>query len=187
MIRALDTYLPDFEVRERHSISVSSSPARVYEGLHEVRVADMPLSRLLFWLRSMPRRLSGRPASRVGDLPLLDRFRRGGAVILLEDPGRGLVLGLVGRFWRLTPGDAPRLDGAAGFATFAQPGYAKAVISFEIEPTAAGSRLVTETRVRTTDETARRSFRRYWSIIRLGSGLTRRSMLRAVKRLAEAG
>ena len=47
-------------------------------------------------------------------------------------------------------------------------------------------RLVTETRVRLTDETARRSFRGYWLVVRPFSGLVRRSWLKAAKRRAES-
>ena len=44
---------------------------------------------------------------------------------------------------------------------------------------------MTETRVQLTDEAARRAFRRYWFVVRLFSGLVRRSWLAAAKRRAE--
>ena len=49
-------------------------------------------------------------------------------------------------------------------------------------PDDSGSRLVTETRVESTDARARRLFALYWLVIRLGSGLIRRDLLRAVRR-----
>ena len=46
--------------------------------------------------------------------------------------------------------------------------------------------LHTETRVLATGRRARRAFGAYWLVIRGGSGLIRREMLRAVARRAEA-
>ena len=55
----------------------------------------------------------------------------------------------------------------------------------EIVAEGAGSRLSTETRVVTTDAATRRTFARYWLVVRTGSGLIRREMLRELKRRAE--
>ena len=49
----------------------------------------------------------------------------------------------------------------------------------------AGTLLSTETRVEATDARTRVLFGVYWTLIRLGSGLIRRDMLRAVARAAE--
>jgi hypothetical protein len=58
-------------------------------------------------------------------------------------------------------------------------------MNFRVEPQGEGTLLTTETRVLATDPASRRRFRRYWLVIRAGSGLTRRSWLRAAKRRAE--
>src|SRR5215467_15878948 len=91
-------------------------------------------------------------------------------------------MGVVAQFWRLSPTSVPDIRDGAALLTFNSPGYAKAMMSFEIAPDGAGSRLLTETRVQATDAAARRRFRLYWLVIRAGSGLIRRSILRAVKR-----
>ncbi len=44
--------------------------------------------------------------------------------------------------------------------------------------------LSTETRVQLTDARSRRSFRRYWLVVRPFSGLVRRAWLRAIARRA---
>ena len=55
-----------------------------------------------------------------------------------------------------------------------------------IEAAAGGAtRLTTETRVLCADAGSRRRFRVYWAVVRPGSGLIRRMMLRAVRREAE--
>lgn len=177
--------MPSFEVRERHSITIRRPPGQVLESLAELRLEDMPLARFLFFLRSLPARLSGRPASSVRTLPLLERFRTGGAVVLGEEPGREILVGLVGRFWRLRGGGWPSLRDASDFERFVEPGYAKAVINFEVRERDGLTTLATETRVSTTDDASRKVFRRYWRVIGLGSAITRRSMLRAVRRRAE--
>jgi hypothetical protein len=55
-------------------------------------------------------------------------------------------------------------------------------MSFLVRAEGEGSRLITETRVAGTDATASRRFRRYWRLIRLGSGAIRRSWLAAIRR-----
>src|SRR6266498_3031767 len=68
---------------------------------------------------------------------------------------------------------------------FDRPGFAKLALSFRLEDVAGGTRVVTETRVDTTDPLAHRRFGAYWQVIRLGSSSIRRSWLRAIKRRAE--
>ncbi len=81
---------------------------------------------------------------------------------------------------------APGADREA-FTAFEEPGYAKAAMSMLVRAEGRGCRLITETRIRTTDAGAARSFRRYWRLVRPGSGLIRRSWLAAVRRRVEAG
>ena len=72
------------------------------------------------------------------------------------------------------------------FIAFAEPGFAKAAISFLVRPERGGSRVITETRVAGTSPEATRAFLRYWRAIRLGSGTIRRSWLAAIRRRAVA-
>jgi hypothetical protein len=60
----------------------------------------------------------------------------------------------------------------------------KIAIAFEAEPIPGGSRLATETRVKTLDERARRRFRLYWLVIGELSGLIRRRWLEAAQEAA---
>jgi hypothetical protein len=156
-MRALDEFLPAYEFSERHSIEIGAPPERIDEALRAVTLADSPLTLALFRLRGMRRQARE---------PFLAGMERMGDV--LEDaPGEGIVLGLAGQFWRLRGGE--RDD-------------CKAVLDFRVQ----GSRLSTETRVQVSDAAARRKFARYWLVVRPFSGLTRRLILRAVKRRAEA-
>jgi len=70
---------------------------------------------------------------------------------------------------------------------FARSGFVLIATSFEIEALGDITRLSTETRVQPTDAAAAHAFRPYWWLIRAGSGLIRRDVLRAVRRRAERG
>ena len=164
----LDLALPHWHFREVHATTVDAAPADVFAAVRSVRLAEMPVARLLMRLRGLRTR---------GDRPVLDEALAFFSV-LAEEPGRELVLGSIGQPWRLRGGGRPADD----FASFAEPGYAKLALAFRLE----GDRLSTETRVLLTDRRSRRSFRRYWLAIRPFSGLTRRVWLRAIRRRAEA-
>lgn len=60
------------------------------------------------------------------------------------------------------------------------------VMDIRVDATADGSTVTSETRVKATDEAARRAFRAYWTLIRIPSGLIRRLMLDAVAATATA-
>ena len=102
-----------------------------------------------------------------------------------EEPGHELVLGLVGRFWTVF-GDIQKIRSAVDFCEFEKPGYAKAVWNFSVADEGNGSRVATETRIKCLDGASRRSFGRYWTLIRPFSGLIRMEMLHAIKRRVES-
>ena len=76
------------------------------------------------------------------------------------------------------------------FAAFSEPGYAKIVWTLEAEPLSAHESIV-RTRVATTDNSARRRFRRYWTFLSPGILLVHREILRLLpsdlQRLAAPG
>jgi hypothetical protein len=151
--------LPRYEFATRHSVRVAAEPGRADAALRAVTFREVPVVQALLAARGLGRR---RPDERV-----LDAMRRLATVV--EDvPGEGIVLSLEGRFWR------PRGGGTAA--------PARAVVDFRAEP----GRLTTETRVHVPDARSRRSFARYWRVVRPFSGLTRVLVLRAAKRRAEA-
>ena len=145
----------------------------------------MPLVRTLFALRSMPARVRrGRGLPAEPRRSLAEQMVGFGFVPLAED-GHEVVLGFVGQPWRLTGGSMPRLASARAWLDFDEPGYVKAAMSFRAVADGSSTKLETETRIHATDPTSRRRFGRYWLVIRPGSGLIRRSWLRAAKRRAE--
>jgi hypothetical protein len=181
----LDDFLPNYDVNEVHSSHVAAAPAAVLAAARAVTPREVPLLVGLMTLRTLPAVLLRRrpPVARALDEPLLDRFGEGGFTVLDERPDE-LVLGVVGRFWKLDGG--VRRVSRDGFVTFDEPGFAKGVVNFHVRESGGGTLLTTETRVRATDEEARRNFRRYWRIVMPGSALIRRAWLRAIRKRAEA-
>jgi hypothetical protein len=106
-------------------------------------------------------------------------------VLLTEEPGREIVLGVVGRFWQVSSG-IHRIE-PEEFVDFDAPGFAKAAWNFVVsERPGGGSTVVTETRVACTDADSRRKFTCYWRLVGPFSGLIRRVLLRGIKRDAES-
>jgi hypothetical protein len=185
-MNALDSVLPDYAHHEVHRTSIDAVPERVWRAVHEVTAGELPMSGVLMAIRSLPARLSRRGAlsGRHRGGPVLAQALRSGFCTLVTEPPHAYVAGAIGRPWRLGS-ELLRCDGPDEFAAFATPGYVKMAIDFVLEPAPGGGTLLTtETRIQPTDPASARSFRRYWTIIRLGSGLIRRDYLRAIRRRA---
>lgn len=183
--RLLDELLPQYDVRERHHLTVAAPPNHVWHAIQAVTLREMPLVWLLSAARSLPVRLAdGRSLPLAGGRPLFAQLLGAGFTLLAEEPGREVVAGVVGQMWKLRGGAAPRVGDGAQFAAFDRPGFVKAAMSFRVTARKAGTLVETETRVLATDQVSRRQFARYWRLIRLGSGAIRRSWLRAAARQA---
>jgi len=182
----LDELLPDFDFVATHSRRVAASPAAALAAARAVTPGEMPLVRLLYALRSGPALLTrGRGLPRAKRRALWEQMLESGFVGLV-DADDELALGYVGQPWRLAGGSSAGVRSAGEWAEFSTPGHVKAAMNFRPEAADGGAVLTTETRVRATDDVSRRCFRRYWRVIRGGSGLIRRSWLRAAARRAEA-
>jgi hypothetical protein len=184
-VLTIDELLPAPHFRERHERRIAAPPAAVWEAAVDLRLRDLALSRALMGIRLLPARLAGRKqASRMVESRLLD----GGPVTLLaSDPDHAVVGGGVMQPWKLTGGQEPPQLDIPALQAFAEPGWVKVGFDLVLEPVGAGTRLTTETRVTATDARTRARFGLYWLFVRVGSGLIRRDMLRAVARRAEAG
>jgi hypothetical protein len=183
----LDGVMPVWDVRSRHAIEIAAPADRVFDALAAADFSRAPMVRVLMGLRSVPAVvLSPRRTWRDWRASLAAErgtgLLRHAFVVLESRRPETLILGLTGRFW--TPGGGLVATDPASFGQLL-PGFARAAWSFELERTPAGTRLSTETRVLCGDPRSRRSFLRYWRVIRLGSGLIRRVVLRQIKRVAE--
>lgn len=186
----IEQWMPRYDVRAVHSVIIASPPDIVYDVLLRTDVSRLGVVRVLMGFRALPALVRfpretwarlRRPRAH-GRVPL---FALEDFIVLEEAPGQEIVLGLTGRFWTLAGGLVP--THAAAFRSAIPGGYARAAWSFRVvERPSSRTELITETRVRCADESARRSFLRYWWAIAPGSGLMRRSILSSVRRRAEA-
>ena len=104
--------------------------------------------------------------------------------MLAEIPDHEIVMGATTQPWeanvvmRALPPDE--------FAAFREPGCVKIVWTLRADPTGSAESVArTETRVTTTEPTARAEFRRYWSFFSPGIILIRHIALGLVKKEAE--
>jgi hypothetical protein len=193
MIEHLDHLLGMPRWRSTHALATRATAAQADAALRAVRMADLPVTGTLMGLRSLPATLAGAGGGRRkggGDRPLLQRMGAIGLVPLVDEPGRGVVLGLIGQPWRLRGGERATVEDAAAFASFDRPGFVRVATGLWADedggPRGAGTRLRTETRIAPTDAGAERRFARYWRVVGPFSGITRSEMLRAARRRAEA-
>jgi hypothetical protein len=182
----LDRALPTYQFHEVHSTAVRAPDAKVFEAIRAVSPDELPLFRVLMGVRALPFVLARRPTAwRQRGGSLLERFLAAGFVVLGEEAGREIVLGLVAQPWRAFGG---RVEAAPSsleaFADYRKPGYAKMAANFLLDVPPSGdqpSRLRTETRVWLPDVVTTVRFGAYWTLVRPGSGLIRREWLERIK------
>lgn len=193
----LNELMPVYDVVESHRIVVGAAPGDVFRAIREADLGGGPLTRALLAVRAFPAALLAvarspqgavaewrvRRSDRARGLRLID-FERAGFRIVAERAPHELVIGLLGKFWTSRGGLCADVT-VASFAAGPPVGYALAGWNFTVAARADGrSELRTETRVRCAPD-ARGKFRAYWLLVRPGSGLIRRAMLRAIRREAE--
>lgn len=177
----VDDFLPTYDVSDAVATVVDADVGATWDALMQVDLIEVgrqrPLVGVLGALRMLPEVVShllhgeGLPASPErltlrGTTTLTSG--NGGWVLLGERARDEMALGLVGKFWRPVIAYAPVT--AEGFREFAEPGYAKTVYSLSVRALGDHRTLLTGTmRTATTDEHARRWFRRYWAL-GVGSG-----------------
>lgn len=174
----LDRWLPQSDESERHSLLIDAPREVTWETLRHGDIGSSPVIRLLMGLRTLF--AARRPRAAAGGLTL-DALPRNGFGILEEEPGREIVLGVHGQFWR-PAGNVLPFDRAL-FEQPLSPGLARAAWNFSLmEEGPSRVRVSTETRILCGDDASRRRFRRYWFFVRPFSGLIRIVMLRAIRR-----
>lgn len=183
----LQQIMPEYDVSSSHQIAVEASPPEVYRVARQADLGRPPLVRLLMGLRVIPVLIAAGGRRRAGLREAENgQHAVGGArfTLVAEAPGEEFVLGLMGRFWTLSGG---LIQATADELRRPPPaGIVQALWNFRVEPNGSGSRLWTETRVRCADEATRTRFLRYWRVIRPGSALIRRSILRSIRARTEA-
>jgi hypothetical protein len=177
----VDEFLPVYDVSDTVATVVDADVATTWAALMDVDLIEVgrqrPLVAALGAIRILPdvvTRLLHGEAPRAAPRQLRLRDVRtlppdqGGWILLAERDRDEIALGLVGKFWLPVITYATVLPGS--FESFNQPGWAKAIYSLSVQPLGERRTLLTAVmRTATTDDHARRWFRRYWTY-GVGSG-----------------
>ncbi len=178
----LDRFMPEYDVVERHSISIAAPAAEVLAAAKEQDLFELPLVQAIFRARELA--LGASPGDRAQPRGLLAGTRSLGWGVLAERPGREIVVGAVTKPWEsdVTFRALPPDD----FAAYHTPGEVKIVWTLRADPVDGGRSIFrTETRAVATDPIARDRFRRYWSLVSPGVSAIRWLSLQPLKREAE--
>lgn len=178
----LDEFMPKFDARERHAVSVNAPPHRVYDAARAFDMQSIFLVRMIFALRAKLMRATPVPRKARG---FMEEMRSLGWGCLAERPGELFVAGAICQPWladvTFTPVAPER------FRTFADPGLVKIAWTIECRPDGPErTLLVTETRAVATDQASRDRFRRYWRWARMGIIPIRWFLLPGIRKRAEA-
>lgn len=164
-----EKYLPDAQFITENTEFIKSSPAAIYPYLEYLDFSEATLTHLLFQLRGI-----NVPKGTNVSTPNQSNF-----ILLEKVPDKGIVLGLVGQFWKLS-GKLQHFD-ASEFASLPDKGYAKAVWYFYLTPAASGTILTAETRIFCPDEHTLSKFKKYWKVVKPFSGIIRHNILKAIR------
>jgi hypothetical protein len=128
--------------------------------------------------------LHAKPGNTFRPRGLLKEMKSLGWGVLAELPGRELILGGVTKPWEANP--VFRALPPDEFTSFNEPGYVKIAWTLRSNPVGNNHCIFrTETRAIATDASARKRFRRYWSLLSPGIIAIRRVMVPQVKAEAE--
>ena len=178
----LDRFMPAYEAAERHHRRVAAPADIALASACELDLSQSTIVQGLFKTRAWF--LGGKSQGTSEPRGLMKQVTTLGWRVLAEIPGREIVVGAVTRPWMaevVFQGVPPE-----EFADFDQPGFVRIAWNIRADPIGPSESVIrTETRVTTTDATARRKFRKYWSLILPGVVLIRLLLLNSVKREAE--
>ena len=195
----VDEFMPVYDVSDAVATVVEADVATTWDALMRVDLIDVgrkrPLVAVLGGLRILPDIVSNLlhgelPSRRPEHMTLRDittiPIEHGGWVLLGLRAQDEIALGLVGRFWRPVI-EFAGVSSPEEFATFAGPGFAKTIYALSVQAVGEGrTRLSGVMRTTTTDEHARRWFRRYWTFgIGSGAHLLVNGLLDVTREMAE--
>jgi hypothetical protein len=178
----LDQFMPEYEVAERHHVRVAAPATITFSAAADT---DLQQSRIIHAIiRTREWMLGAGPASVSHPRGLLAEVLSLGWGVLAERPGLEIVMGAVTQPWKANV--VFRALAPEDFKAFREPGYVKIVWTLRADPAGpAESIFRTETRVATTDPSARARFRWYWARFSPGIILIRHVMLGNLKAEAE--
>ena len=191
MAMLLSRFMPVFSLREADHVPVAAAPEQAWPAVRGFDAARIPFVRALFELRIVPERIAAlgkgqaQPSVASVGVESIERARGPGFQILGEEPGREVVVGALGRFWK------PNIEWAAvtpaDFPGFPEKGWGKVAWSLRVDPREAGGSWISfEVRVGATDAVSFERFRPYWMLIGRFSRAIRRAGLHQMAKVLGA-
>jgi len=175
----LDTFMADYDIRERHHTRVAAPAAATFAVARDLALLDLPVVRALVRGRELilgatPDDRQGRPRTLIAETQSI------GWGVLADVPEHEIVMGAVTRPWDANVIFRPLPP--ADFASFHEPGWVKIVWTLRADAIDDHQAIFsTETRAVATDSIARAKFRTYWSFLSPGIILIRFAALRALR------
>jgi hypothetical protein len=180
---ALDRLIPAPALSEIDRVELAVDASRAWNAVRDLDLAQSPLVRTLFAIRTIPDRLQGKTTElrlRINDL--VSTPAEPGFQVLVEDAPHELAAGAIGKVWRPVIPFVHVAD-AAAYAAFSEAGYIKVAWALRVVPARAEtSRVEFELRVAATDEEALKKFRRYFRLIGPASRFIRHLLLAQLER-----
>lgn len=171
---AIARLMPRPRLREVDRVAVAASPEEAWRVVREIDLYELGFVRALFCLRTGGKTEA---TARIDDIVAPGK----GFHLLAETPGREVVAGAIGKFWRPS---IPFVDTSPEtFSHFAETGYGKVAWSLEVAPRAGGgSWVIVDLRVDATDDASWHDFVPYWIAIGRFSRAIRKGLLARVVR-----
>lgn len=183
----IDNFSPHFHFNEYHSIIINADKTIIMKAIMNLKVEEIsPLMNILIALRKWPARIAGKKYSKVSGGVLIDDMLNNNFV-MLEECENEIVLGLIGKFWKLINPEVIKISNKDEFLNFDLPDFGIVTTNMFIDNCSEknNQKLSTETRIYIRDNNARNKFRIYWSLIYPGSSLIRYVWIKAIKKKAE--
>ena len=180
---ALDRLIPAPALLEIDRVELAVDASRAWNAVRDLDLAQSPLVRRLFAIRTIPGRLQGKATPlrlRLDDL--VSSPAEPGFQVLAEDAPHEVAVGAIGKVWRPVIPFVHVTD-AAAYAAFSEAGYIKVAWALRVVPEGTEtSRVEFEVRVAATDEDALKKFQRYFRLIGPASRFIRHVLLAQLER-----
>lgn len=183
----MEKFLPHYQFIERHQTTVHCRPGELLDIVQSFAPPPDRLTNIALSARQLPARLLHWVTR--SQQPPPAPFTAANFSPLGRDGDKEIVGGLVGKFWNVWRPDFGLLtiNSPSEFLVCNPPKTAKLVIGFVAEQIGGATLLTTETRVYCPDRYSLIMFTPYWLVIRPVSGLLRRRVLGAIRKIAEHG
>ncbi|WP_297739279.1 hypothetical protein [Nocardioides sp.] len=179
----LDAHLPTYDVVLTEHLVVDADTVTVFAAAKnfDFMTTQSLLVTAMMTARGLPSRLTGRPVATPPSLMLArDPGALPGWLLLGEVPGREVVFGAVGTFWK--PDIQWHDIAAEQFASFDEPGWGKIACHLLVRPDGPNRSILSyECRTATTDPVSRAQMSRYWWLIRPFVAYVLRAVIRTIR------